>query len=398
MRRCLAAGLAEDQPGVEQQCADGHTVQQARQGVKPALAQLGAVLPDGGQGRGSVVAQGQVVEADDAQVLGDAQPQLQAVKHDGVGQQVVAAQDGSHILAQQGREVFLETLGKIVVAPSQMMVIWQPVFAQCMEKGEVALLVHIGAETATQVADLPMAQLFQISHSQVHSFVVVHTYIAAGGVGRDVVVQQDRRGPAGLQLVQPGVRQGQPQEEGPDKVVLEHVLVVAGGFLDGLAEIHDLHHKAGGFRRPPEPGDDVVAKIGRLGIGHVLDEKAELLGSLFVEGAGVAQIDGSFQNSFSQCFAHVGGAVQSLGNCALGDIQLVCNVLDSGHKSPWFGWQKKDVRLIALIIASSTEKINSHPFAHTRHSLFRKVLKPPCAKRQKQALKIVHMAEIEKIR
>ena len=114
MRRCLAAGLAEDQPGVEQQCADGHAVQQAGQGVKPALAQLGAVLPDGGQGRGSVIAQGQVVEADDAQVLGDAQPQLQAVKHDGVGQQVVAAQDGSHILAQQGREVFLETQRNIV--------------------------------------------------------------------------------------------------------------------------------------------------------------------------------------------------------------------------------------------------------------------------------------------
>ena len=319
---------------MEQQCADGHAVQQAGQSVKSAFAQLGAVLPDGGQGRGGVVAQGQVVEADDAQILRDAQPKLQAVKHDGMGQQVVTAQNGGHILTQQGREMFLETLGKIVVAPGQMMVIRQPVFAQCMEKGQVPLLVHIGAETAAQVADLPMAQLFQISHSQVHSFIVVHTYIAAGGVGGDVVVQQNRRGPADLQLVQPGVGQGQPQEEGPDVVVLQHILVVRDRLLGGLVQIHNLHHKAGGFRRPSEPGNDVVAKIGRLGIGHVLDEKAELLGALFVEGTGVAQIHGGFQNGFSQCFAHVGGTVQSLGNCALGDIQLVCNVLDSGHESP----------------------------------------------------------------
>ena len=276
-----------------------------------------------------------------------------------MGQQIMAAQDGGNILTQQGGQVFLETLGKIVVAPGEAAVIRQAIFAQCVEKGQVPLLVDVGPQPAAEISNFLVAQPLQICHGQVHPFVVVHTDIATGGVGWDMVVQKDCRGAAGVELVQPGVGQGQPQKKCPDIIVLEHVFVVGNGFLYHLVQIDDVHDETGGFRCPPETGHNVVAEIGGFGIGHVLDEKAELLCPLFVQGTGVAQIHGGFQNCFSQCFAHVGRTVQSLGNGALGDVQLVCNVLDSGHKSLLFRSIPEMYGEITFIIPSAAEKINS---------------------------------------
>src|SRR5699024_6774287 len=64
-----AGGAPLDQLPVQQQAADGHPVRQGVQGVVAAFAQLEPVLPDGGQGLGRVRAEGQVVEADDAQLV-----------------------------------------------------------------------------------------------------------------------------------------------------------------------------------------------------------------------------------------------------------------------------------------------------------------------------------------
>lgn len=183
---------------MEQQGADGHPGQQAGKSVKAAFAQLGAVLADGGQRWHGVGTQGQVVKADDAQILGDADAQFQAVEHHRMGQQVMAAQNGRYILLEQGRQMLLQAFREEIIAARQVRVIRQIVFAQRVEKGAVPGLVYIRTQPAAEIADAGVPQAAQVGHRQVHALGVVNTHITSVGVGFDVVVQQHGGGVGSL--------------------------------------------------------------------------------------------------------------------------------------------------------------------------------------------------------
>ena len=71
-----SCGSSHDQVSVEQDCADGHSVHQAAEGIIAAFPELGPVLAHRGQGRGSVRADRDVVEADDADIPGHLVPEL----------------------------------------------------------------------------------------------------------------------------------------------------------------------------------------------------------------------------------------------------------------------------------------------------------------------------------
>ena len=258
-----------------------------------------------------------------------------------MGQQIVAAHDGGHLLFQQSGKVLLQAFRKIVVAACQTVIVRQIVLAQCMEKGAVTLLIDIGTKPAAEIADPPVSQLFQMGHSQIHALAVVHAHIAGGGVAAHIVVQQNRGGVAGLHLVQPGIGQRKTQKKGPHIVVLQHVFIVGDAFLYLVVQRYHAYHKAGGLGQLAEAGHNVVTEVRGLLAGHVFDEKAQLLCAFFSHGAGIPQFHCGFQHGFSQCFAHVGGAVQRLGNGALGDVQFVGNVFNSGHGCPRFSENRK---------------------------------------------------------
>lgn len=316
---------------MEQQGADGHPGQQAGKSVKAAFAQLGAVLADGGQRWHGVGTQGQVVKADDAQILGDADAQFQAVEHHSMGQQVMAAQNGRYILLEQGRQVLLQTFGEEIIAARQMGVIRQPVFAQRVEKGAVPGLVYIGPQPAAEITNTGVPQTAQMGYRKIHPFGVVYAHITGVRICLDVVVQQHGRCVGSLQVVQPHVRKRQTQKQSPGIVVFEHILVVAYVLLGFVVQRDYLHQITRRFCCFAEANHNIIAKIVGLLTGHVFDKDAKGLGVPLMEGAGVTHLHGGLQNGFSQCFAHIRCAVQCLGDRSLGNIQFFRNILNGDH-------------------------------------------------------------------
>ena len=64
--------------------AQGNAVEVAGQGVEGALAQCRTVLPDGAQGRSGITAHGDVIIAQNADILRNTQSQFVAVEQDAV--------------------------------------------------------------------------------------------------------------------------------------------------------------------------------------------------------------------------------------------------------------------------------------------------------------------------
>ena len=190
---------------MQQKGADGHAVHQAVQGVVAALSQLDAFLADGGQRRGGIGAHGQVVEARDADVCGDAQSELLALDHDGVRQQVVAADDGRRALLQQAGKLLFQTLGDIIGASRERGIRLQAVLAHGVKKGGMAHLHDMGAKRAAQITDLPVSQRLQTGHGQFHPFIIVDSHISHTRIGHNIVVIQHGGRPGGLKVLHPRV-------------------------------------------------------------------------------------------------------------------------------------------------------------------------------------------------
>ena len=109
-------GTAHYQPGVQQQGADDNTVHQAGQSIVAAFPELRSFLADGGHGRRSVSTHGQIVEADYADIRRNAQAELLALDHGGIGQQVMTADEAGDSHIQQAGKVAFQALGDIVGA------------------------------------------------------------------------------------------------------------------------------------------------------------------------------------------------------------------------------------------------------------------------------------------
>ena len=161
-----------------------------------------------------------------------------------MGQQVMAAQNGCYILLEQGGQMLLQTFREEIITSRQMRVVRQSIFAQRVEKSAVTGLVYIGTQSATEITNTGVPQAAQMSHRQVHALSIVHTHVTCVGVSFDVVVQQHGGGVGGLQIVQPYVRKGQPQEQRPNIVVFEHIFVVAGVFLGFVIQGDHLYQVA----------------------------------------------------------------------------------------------------------------------------------------------------------
>ena len=72
-------------------------IEQIGQGKKCAFAQVQSVLPDGCQRRNGVTAHGDIVKAQDADILRNTKAKFAAVVHDAVGQHIVTANNGGAV-------------------------------------------------------------------------------------------------------------------------------------------------------------------------------------------------------------------------------------------------------------------------------------------------------------
>ena len=323
---------------MQQQAADGHPVQQAVQRVVAAFAELQPVLPDGGQRRGGVGAEGQVVEADDAQLFGHPDAQLEAADEGGVGHQVVAAQNGRHPLREHPGQVGVHALGEVVRVPRHRVAGGQLAAAHLVEKALVPHLIDVAAQRAAQIADAAVAHGVQRLDGLADGLVVVDAEGGDGGVAPDEVVVQHRRGVAAGKVLHPWVEQGQAQKQRPDVALPQHIGVVRGGLLYLFGQGDHSHAVAHGLGHLTEAGDDVGAEILGFGVVHVLDEDGE--------GArrapprpGVAEGDRRVQDGLAQALADVGRAVQRFGHRPLCDAYLFCNIVHGRHcGSPPFLW------------------------------------------------------------
>ena len=78
--------------------------------VERALADVGAVLTNGGQGRQGIAAQRDIVKAKNTDIVGNTKSQLVAVDDRAVSQQIVAADDGGAAGIQYPGQVRGQTL------------------------------------------------------------------------------------------------------------------------------------------------------------------------------------------------------------------------------------------------------------------------------------------------
>ena len=82
----IGTGCPFDQLRMEQQGSDMHIVQLVQHSIETTLANVDPVLTDGGQCRESKAAHGNIVKADNADILGNPITHLSAVDHNAVGQ------------------------------------------------------------------------------------------------------------------------------------------------------------------------------------------------------------------------------------------------------------------------------------------------------------------------
>jgi len=80
---------------MQQMGAQRNAVELTGKGIECTLTQCGAVLPNGGQGRCSIAAEGNVIMSHNADVLRHPQSQFAAVEHGAVGQHIMTADNGS---------------------------------------------------------------------------------------------------------------------------------------------------------------------------------------------------------------------------------------------------------------------------------------------------------------
>ena len=226
----------------------------------------------------------------------------------------MAADDGRAALLQQCGQVLRQADRGEEIAFAQAFAAGQAVCLHGPEKRLVALLVNVGPQRVAQVADLLVAQAFQVADGLVHGLGIVHADAGDPGVPRHTVVVKHGRGLAGLEVLQPGVVERKAQKQAAEVVVLHHVGVVGDAVFQCTAQRHDHHLAAVRLGQLPEPRQDVVAEVLRLCVIHVGDENCDAARCVLPADAGIAQLHGGLDHRFAHGIADAACTAQRLGN------------------------------------------------------------------------------------
>ena len=140
------AGRPLDQLRVQQQRADIHMIELVEHCVERALADVGAVLTNGGQGRQGIAAQRDIVKAKNTDIVGNTKSQLVAVDDRAVSQQIVTADNGGSAGIQYPGQVRGQTLVDKNRVAGEGFVHIQPAILHSPEKGGMTLPVNIGLQ------------------------------------------------------------------------------------------------------------------------------------------------------------------------------------------------------------------------------------------------------------
>lgn len=144
---------------MQQQCSDRNPAQQACQGVVAAFSELEAVLPDGGERRRGVGAEGQIIETYDADFLWNPEAHLLALDHCRICDLIVAADKGCYMLVvQQTGQVLFHTVGDVVGTPGEGIISRKPLVVHRLEEGLPAHSHDMGIQCVTEIADPGVAK------------------------------------------------------------------------------------------------------------------------------------------------------------------------------------------------------------------------------------------------
>ena len=211
--------------------------------------------------------------------------------------------------------MLLQAVGKQIGITAERGIIRQSIFSQSVKEGAVSLLIDIRAQRTAEIADFPVALLFQIGNRQIHSFAVIYPDVCSIGIDFYIVIQQYRRSLAAAKLMQPLIGQGHSQKQSPYIVASEHIFIIGIVFLQMIRQLFDGDNISGRFCHFSKAHDNIVTEIVGALILHIFDENTQLFCAPFPGRTGISQLYRRFQNGFSQCFAYVGSTVQRLGNC-----------------------------------------------------------------------------------
>ena len=113
MRR-WSGGISFNQLSVKINGSDRNLVHNTVYGVKTTFAKFDTVLADGSQRRRGIGAQRQIVKTDNADIARNPVAQLLTLNHSGVGNLIVAADNGCHSHVQKPGQMLFNTFGHIV--------------------------------------------------------------------------------------------------------------------------------------------------------------------------------------------------------------------------------------------------------------------------------------------
>ena len=199
----------------------------------------------------------------------------------------------------------------------------------------IPLLVDIRLQGAAQVADLSVAQALQVGHRLSHALRVVHPHMGHIGIAADMVVVEDGGRPAGLELMEPGVGQGQTQKQAAPVIAQHHIFVIVDGVLQLPVQGDDLHMVSGRLRRLAEADHQLIAEILRLLVFHAGNKEGDPGGFPAAGDPRVAQLHRLLQNGLPHGLADILGPVQRFGDRTLGYLQLSGNIIQGGHGYPF---------------------------------------------------------------
>ena len=128
------------------QRTDRYVVEDTVQREEGAFAQLCSILADGGKRRGAVLAEGDIIESHNGDILRNLKSHLLTCLHYGVSQQIVAAGDGGASLLQKIRKMKGENFSSQVCVPGQILR-WQSEYLHSLVICCVAFLVYIVAKS-----------------------------------------------------------------------------------------------------------------------------------------------------------------------------------------------------------------------------------------------------------
>ena len=156
--RTLSGGISYNELRVKKNRADGNSVEQTHGGIVSAFPDIDPVLPYGGEGRGGVGADGDIVKADNAHGFRNPAPHLLALDEGGVCDRVLAADDGGDSHVQQAGKMPIHAFCQEKGTSCQLRGIIQPMAPQGLKECVIAHLHDMGFKRAAQISDFFMAK------------------------------------------------------------------------------------------------------------------------------------------------------------------------------------------------------------------------------------------------